>query len=148
MGRSVFDWGGKTYVYDAGLGEILLDAARSDPFCDRVLCNAAAAMLEATGGIVDPRLRAHVCGRLSGGVVPTSKAKRGRTGKDTWGRDAVIVGRLIPPLLDRFNATRNDETKHTESACSIVKAALALVGIHLSEKQVVGIWSKHPSRSD
>jgi hypothetical protein len=146
-GNFLFDWRGKPYVYDSGLGELLMAEAPSSPFCDQVLCNAAAAMLEATGSIAEPRLRSFACGRLGGGVAPMSKPKRGRSSRDTWGRDAVIVSRLIPPLLDRFKATRNDATAHTESACSIAQKALAEAGIHLSENQVESIWSTHHSRS-
>jgi hypothetical protein len=54
----------------------------------------------------------------------------------------VIAGWLIPPLLDRFNATRNAETRHTESACSITTKALASVGVHMSEKRLENIWAK------
>ena len=144
-GHSLFDWSGATYVYDGGLGELIMADAHADTFCDRVLCNAAAAMLEATGGITDNRLRAYVCGRLSGWLVTNSKRKRGRT-RDNWGRDAVIVGRLVLPLLDRFKATRNDATE-AESACSIAKAALERIGIHISEKRIEEIWGKYRSRS-
>ena len=131
--------------YDGGLGELIMADAHADTFCDRVLCNAAAAMLEATGGITDNRLRAYVCGRLSGWLVTNSKRKRGRT-RDNWGRDAVIVGRLVLPLLDQFKATRNDATE-AESACSIAKAALERIGIHISEKRIEEIWGKYRSRS-
>jgi hypothetical protein len=144
LGHILFDWGGRTYLYDGGLGELLMADAPSSPFCDRVLCNAAAAMLEATGSILDSKLRAFACGRLSGATATESKPKRGRTSKDTWGRDAVIIDRLIPPLLDAFKATRNDATKDAESACSIVTQALARLGIHLSESQVETIWAKRP----
>jgi hypothetical protein len=102
-------------------------------------------MLDGAGCIEDRLLRAYIRDRLLEGMAPKTKPKRGRNSKDTWGRDAVIVGRLIPPLLDRFKPTRNDATKDTESACSIVTAALARVGIHLSEKQVEGIWGKQRS---
>jgi len=140
-GHYIFDWRGTTYLYNAGLGEILLDGARSDTFCDQVLCNAAASMLDATCGILEPRLRAYVCGRLTG-TIPSIKAKRGQPSKN-WGRNAVIVGRLIPPLLNRFEATRNRATKHTESACSIVHKALSrLHAINLDEKRIEGIWEK------
>ena len=146
LGQDLFDWGGTTYLYDAGLGEMCLADARSEPFFDQVLCNAAAAMLEATGGIPDPQLRAYVRGRLTGGISPVGKRGRGRSGKDTWGRDAVIVGRLIPPLLDRFSPTRNKATRSkdgAESACSIVKKALSKVRHNMTEKRVEDIWGKH-----
>ncbi len=146
LGQHLFDWAGKTYLYDTGLGEMCLADAHSEPFFDQVLCNAAAAMLEAKGGIPDPRLRAYVCGRLTSGIAPVGKRGRGRTGKDTWGRDAVIVGRLIPPLLDRFSATRNKATRSkdgAEFACSIVTKALSKVRHNMTEKRVEDIWGKH-----
>jgi hypothetical protein len=142
LGHYIFDWRGKAWLYDSGLGEMLLSDAKSDIFCDQVLCNAGAALLDATGGILETRLRAYVCGRLSGTIPAIKVAKRGNPGKN-WGRDAVIVGRLIPPLLDRFRATRNPSTKR-ESACSIVHKALSrLRVVYLEEKRINGIWDKH-----
>jgi hypothetical protein len=70
LGQYLFDWSGKTYLYDPGLAEMCLVDARSEPFFDQVMCNAAAALLEVTGGISDPRLRAYVCGRLTNGGCP------------------------------------------------------------------------------
>ncbi len=66
-------------------------------------------------------------------------------------RDVVIAGWLIPPLLDRFKATRNDATKQkgkTVSACWIVSQALGGMGhagydgINISEDRLEGIWGK------
>ena len=145
-GHSLFDWDGTTYVYDAGISELFLASANTDPDCARVLCNAAAVMLEATGRISDPRLRAFACGRLTAGMV-TSKRKRGRSSKDTRLRDAAIIGRLIPPLLDRFSATRNKATRSkntAESACSIVTKALSKVRHNMTEKRVEDIWGRRP----
>jgi hypothetical protein len=51
LGQYLFDWDGKTYLYDAGIGEVFLADALSEPVADQVLCRAASTMLEATGGI-------------------------------------------------------------------------------------------------
>jgi hypothetical protein len=146
LGHTLFDCVGTTYVYDAGLAVLLLEDADSTPFYDRVLCKAAAIMLDSTGRIDDPRLKTYAASRLVTGLPAKEKPRRGRSTKDTWGRDVVIVGGLIPQLLDRFSATRNREpkTKLTESACSIVKTALARLGIHMSERRVEGIWERRP----
>jgi hypothetical protein len=99
-------------------------------------------MLDAAGIIPDARLRSYVCGRLMGGLPPLTKRGRGQKKTDNNYRDVVIAGWLIPPLLGRFNATRNAETKHTESACSITTKALAIVNLHMSERTLEGIWTK------
>jgi hypothetical protein len=139
----LFDWKGTSLVYNAGFGDLFVAAAREgDAGCDRMLCKAAAVMLDGAGCIKDRLLRAYIRDRLLGGVAPKAKPKRGRNSKDTWGRDAVIVGRLIPPLLNRFSATRNAETRHIESACSITTIALGNVGVHMSEKRLENIWAK------
>jgi hypothetical protein len=104
---------------------------------------AAAAMLNATGGISDRELRAYVEARLIGGMPVIGKRGRGRSEADNAPRNLVIVGKLIPPLLDRFDATRNPATKR-ESACSIVSKALERVDIHMSEGAVVRVWEKLP----
>lgn len=79
LGHYIFDWHGKKWLYDSGLGELLLSDAKSNIFCDQVLCNAGAALLNATGGISETRLRAYVCGRLSGTIPAIKVAKRGFT---------------------------------------------------------------------
>ena len=72
----VFDWQGTTLRYDVSIGHLLIaDARAGGSFCDRVVCCAAAVMLNATGGISDPELRTYVEERLSGG---TTIGKRGR----------------------------------------------------------------------
>jgi hypothetical protein len=145
-GHLLFDWGEKTYVYDGGLAEAFMADAPTSTFCDQVLRTAAAAMLEATGEIGNPRLRSFACACLTGGATPISKTKRGRSSKDTWVRDTVIVGRLIPPLLERFNATRNKASRNkdgaAESACSIVQKALAQIRHNMTEKRVEDIWAR------
>jgi hypothetical protein len=140
--NEVFDWQGTTLRYNAGIGHLLIaDARAGDWFCDRVICCAAAVML--TGGISDPELRTYVEGRLTVGIPSIGKRGPGRSKKDNAYRDMVIVGRLIPPLLDRFDPTRNAATKG-ESACSIVSKALARVGMHMSEGAVERVWEKLP----
>jgi hypothetical protein len=116
-GLILFDWEGTSLVYDAGFGDLFVAAAREgDADCDRMLCKAAAVMLAGAGCIKDRLLRAYICNRLDGGMAPKAKPKRGRNSKDTWGRDAVIVGRLIPPLLNRFRATRNKASRNKDTA--------------------------------
>ena len=86
-------------IYDVGLAEILFSEC-SDPYCDRILCNAAAMILQATGGIADKRLGTYACGRLSGDIHPPPvKRARGRRADDHRWRNVSILGYLIPPLL-------------------------------------------------
>ena len=140
----VFNFMGATYTYDAGYGMIYIEGARAGSAdCDRVVCCAAAVMLNATHCISDPELRTYVEGRLTVGIPSIGKRGPGRSKKDNAYRDMVIVGRLIPPLLDRFDPTRNAATKG-ESACSIVSKALARVGMHMSEGAVERVWEKLP----
>jgi hypothetical protein len=144
----VFEWRGGLMVYDPGLAEILFSEC-SDPYCDRLLCNAAATILQATGGIADKRLRDYACRRLSGDMKPPPvKPARGRSADDNQWRNVCIVGYLIPPLLRaEFSPTRNEATE-SESACSIVSKALAKIGIKLGEKAIAKIWARYPSLHD
>ena len=46
-GELFFDWHGSTLVYRKDIGDVLMDGANGDDFIDRVLCQAAAIMLDA-----------------------------------------------------------------------------------------------------
>jgi hypothetical protein len=139
-----FKWRGSLVVYDPAEAEIAIQHARGgDPTSDELLCNAAAMMLDATGGIADKPLRDYICGRLMLGA-PQPTPKKGRSAEKNRWRDVCIQGWLIPPLLPEFPATRNEATK-TESACSIVSKALKNIGIKLSEKGVANVWNARPS---
>lgn len=150
-GSIVFDWRGSTHVYRKDIADVLMAGADGDAFIDRVFCGTAAIMLDALYSIPDPKLRSYVCGRLMGGLAPLTKRGRGQKKTSNDYRDVVIAGWLIPPLLDRFKATRNDATKQkgkTVSACWIVSQALAGLGhagydgINISEDRLEGIWGK------
>jgi hypothetical protein len=146
-GLILFDWRGRSYAYNAGFGDLLVaSAGEGDADSDRMICKAAAAMLEGAGCIKDRLLRAYICKRLDGAMASKAKPKRGRNSKETWGRDAVIVGRLILPLLDRFKATRNKASRNkdgaAESACSITQKALAQIRHNVTEKRVEDIWGR------
>lgn len=150
-GGLVFDWRGSTHAYRKDIGDLFIAEAEGDAFIDRVLCGTAAIMLDSLYSIPDPKLRSYVCGRLMGGLEPLTKRGRGQKKTSTEYRDVVIAGWLIPPLLDRFKATRNDATKNkgdTVSACWIVSQALASMGqsgydgINLSEDRLESIWGK------
>ena len=138
----VFKWRGDMMVYDPGLAEIFFSEC-SDPYCDRILCNAAAVIFRATRTIADQRLWAYACRRLSGDMPPpTVKRKQGPSADDNRWRNVCIVGYLIPPLLRAgFSATRNEATE-TVSACSIVSQALQEIGIQLGERGIEEIWGK------
>ena len=134
---------GDLMIYHADLAEIFFSEC-SHPSCDRVLCIAAARILQCTGEIADKRVR-----RLSGDVPPPPvKPARGRSADDNRWRNVCIVGYLIPPLLRaEFPPTRNEATE-TESACSIVSQALAKIGIKLGEKAIAKIWARYSSFHD
>src|SRR5262245_26241759 len=73
------DGRGGEMIYDAGIAEILFSEC-SNPSCDRLLSNAAAIILQSTGGIADKRLRDYACRRLSGDMPPPPvKPARGRS---------------------------------------------------------------------
>lgn len=144
-GSLYFDWKGSTRVYRKDIADALIVEAEGDAFTDKVLCAVAATMLEAVGGIPDVRLRSYVGARLFGGLNPRTKRVRGQKKTSNNYRDAVIVGYLVWPLLDRFSATRNRGTKYSnkgESACSITEKALAIAGTHISEKRLENIWAR------
>ena len=134
---------GDLMIYHADLAEIFFSEC-SHPSCDRVLCIAAARILQCTGEIADKRVR-----RLSGDVPPPPvKPARGRSADDNRWRNVCIAAYLIPPLLEAgFPRTRNEATE-TESACSIVSQALATIGIKLGEKAIAKIWAGNPSHHD
>ena len=142
-GIQVFTWRGDLMVYDPGLAEIFLSEC-SDPACDRILCNAAAVILEATRTIADDRLWHYACRRLRGDIpAPLVKPKRGRSADDNRWRNSCIVGYLVPPLLQAgFPAMRNDANIYATSACGIVSQALQKIGIELAEKTIANIWSQ------
>jgi hypothetical protein len=143
-GTYAFRWHGDLVIYDPAEAEIAIWHARGgDPTSDELLCNAAAMILDATGGIADKSLRDYICGRLMLGA-PQPTPKKGRSAEKNRWRDVCIQGWLIPPLLPGFPATRNEATK-TESACSIVSKALKNIGIKLSEKGVANVWNARPS---
>jgi hypothetical protein len=77
-GSLVFDWRGSTVVYRKDRADVLIDGANGDAFIDKVLCGAAAIILDALGGIPEARLRAYVCGRLMGGTPPTTWEQRSK----------------------------------------------------------------------
>ena len=150
-GSIVFDWRGSTHVYRKDIADVFINDADGDAFIDRVLSGAAAIMLDSLYSIPDPKLRSYICGRLMGGLAPLTKRGRGQKKTSNEYRDVVIAGWLIPPLLNRFKATRNDATKNkgdTVSACWIVSQALASMGqagyggINLSEDRLESIWGK------
>ena len=147
LGRDLIYWNGSLYTYDAGIAVLFLDDAhKGDHTADRVLCNAAAVLLVTTGGIADQRLRMYAAKRLSGDIRVAKNKGRGRNASDNSYRDSLIAGRLIPPLLTKFHATRNAETSDQECACSIVSSALGRVGIRLSERRIAEIWAKVSDR--
>jgi hypothetical protein len=147
LGRGLIDWHGSLYTYDAGIAALFLDDAhKGNHTADRVLCNAAAVVLAATGGIADLRLRKYAAERLSGDIRVAQNKGRGRSASDNSYRDSVIAGRLIPPLLKDFKATRNEVSFDRECACSIVSSALGRVGIRLSERRIAEIWAKVSDR--
>jgi hypothetical protein len=146
LGRTLIEWHGRLFVYDAGIAALFLDDAyKGDHTADRILCNTAAVVLGMNGGISDLRLRKYAAERLSGDIHMPDR-RRGRSSIDNAYRDAVIAGRLIPPLLASFKATRNEATFGKECACSIVSSALGRVGIKLSERRIAELWAKVSDR--
>jgi hypothetical protein len=138
-----FQWRGAWYAYNPKAAKVVIESARSgDYFSDGMLRCAAALMLDATRGIVDPHLRSYASERLSGDVPPPREDRRNKHAY----RDAVIAGWLIHPLvLKGMSPTRNEATKDRdkgESACSIVSKALIRVGLSLSERRLAEIWAE------
>jgi hypothetical protein len=77
------------------------------------------------------------------GKAKWPQRKRGRRSQ-TAGRDLVIAGAVSLVVHGaRFSPTRNHAAPQPAgpSACSIVRAALAQVGLHLSERTIEEIWS-------
>jgi hypothetical protein len=71
--------------------------------------------------------------------------KRGRR-RQTEIRDHVIAGVIAALTYGAgFSPTRSHATHHpaAQSACSIIQARLAEIGMRMSERTVEGIWERH-----
>jgi hypothetical protein len=70
--------------------------------------------------------------------------KRGRR-RQTENRDLTIATAIAAVARDGFSPTRSHATHHpaAHSACSIIQAALAEIGVSMSERTVEGIWERH-----
>jgi hypothetical protein len=78
------------------------------------------------------------------GKAKRPQRKRGRRSQTAF-RDLVIILAVTEAAQGgRFPFTPNHMNRHSEgpSACSIVKAALAQVGLCLSERTIEDIWGK------
>jgi hypothetical protein len=82
--------------------------------------------------------------------LPTPKKKRGRGRRDETLRDDAIVS-VIAWLVEHFGLrpTRSHAKRRLDgpSACSIVQAALAQLGLHRDERSVEGIWGRFQKSS-
>jgi hypothetical protein len=139
-GIELVSWRERLFVYDARLTEDFIEDARNgDYYCDRILRNAAALILEATKGLSDDQLRSYVFKSLSGDN-PDLKVD-GRATRNMF-RNRMIWQHLMLPLIQQgFNPTRNEATE-SECASSIVSKALQQVGIDLAERSVAEIWAE------
>jgi hypothetical protein len=81
-----------------------------------------------------PHLRDYICGVLS--------KEKGLRRTYAAGRDQAIIEVLYSIAKWRgFSPTRNRSRK-TVSACFIVAAALARIGVHMNERSIEDIWSR------
>jgi hypothetical protein len=76
---------------------------------------------------------------------PLVKAMRKRHGKPKRRfRDFTIAAAANRLIARGYDATRNDATRHTQSASSIVRQALRRLGVTMKEKQINTIVLKYP----
>jgi hypothetical protein len=112
-------------------------AAAGDPIAHDALC-AVAAHINQHGRVVPSKLQGYIISAARGGVVK----RRGRHPVKNLYRDDAIFRAVNIVIGMGIPATRNDDGKRTESACSIVAAALKKCGICMKEGGVVSIWEK------
>lgn len=120
---------------------VLVQTAKNgDPDADGLLHRLGGMFVSAGAPIPEP-LRSYIAERLRYETNP-KRSRRGKHPQANLLRDFAIVY-LIARLSDHgFCETRNREQRVQESACSILAAALAKVGIHIAETGIEKIWEK------
>jgi len=79
--------------------------------------------------------------------LPKPPARKGQSPHKWWSRNQTIIMAIWLTTQAGFRPFRNAASKKSDrapSACSIVKDALARLGISMSEDNVNKIWSKTP----
>jgi hypothetical protein len=80
---------------------------------------------------------------------PLPPRRRGGHQAGQYGPRDVAVRQAVKLAMRRgFNATRNCEQvrRKIESGCSLVRAALGRLGIHLAESTINGVWHRRRRR--
>jgi hypothetical protein len=81
-----------------------------------------------------------------GKILDRGHSGRRGTPQKYYTRDAWVYLAVEEIKALGFNVMRNSEIKDHESACSIVAAALAQLGVSLSEKSIERIWTGNSAR--
>jgi hypothetical protein len=89
---------------------------------------------------IPPNLREVILARLDYKLLPRPRRGR-RTVGEFAPRDYLIVKAIKQITRQGFKPTRNPASKRP-CGCSIVAAALARVGVHMSESAITTIWDQ------
>jgi hypothetical protein len=127
-------------VYDDAKGEALVAKAEDgDQVAPKVLFWIAARFV-GSGCVMPKHLRRYVADALMKRSRTTPMRRRGPDPYAKHARDTDIAEVVAKIVELGFRPTRNRESE-TESACSIVAKALAMIGVHLSVPAIEKIWN-------
>ena len=127
-------------IYDDEKGAELIVKARSgDQLAHKVLCQIAAFFIRDDCS-QPPQLRTYIVDSLQSEASDPPPRRRGVDPLANESRNFRIAWAIGEVIKLGFHPTRNRATADTQSACSVVTAALAKCGVHLSEPAVEKIW--------
>jgi hypothetical protein len=129
-------------IYDDERGRaVIAKAMDGDADADALLREIACEKLREG---LPPNLATYI-----GGILAGDDSRRRGSPQKYYSRDFMVYLTVYEMVEDGFSATRNSATKDRElreSACSIVSAALAELGVNLSEKSIERIWKETSAR--
>jgi hypothetical protein len=129
-------------IYDDEKGaELIVKAKGGDQLAHKVLCGIAACFIRDDCSL-PPHLRKYFVVSLQSEASDPPPRRRGVDLYTNESRNFRIAWAVAEVIKLGFRSTRNRATKDSESACSVVTAALAKCGVHLSEPAVEKIWTQ------
>jgi hypothetical protein len=133
------------YQYDDDRADTVIEKALAgDAIADTLLREVASEKLQAREALLPPNLTRYI---VSNVLADPDRPKNPGRPPGHFDRDAWVYLVVSDTLKRGFRLARNATTK-SESASSIVTAALSELGVTMSEKSVARIWrDMHPDLS-